>query len=260
VPPRCVFPRHRSLNVSSQWLTEQRSIVRSQCGEDGVLRAIFDRIGSRSNTCVEFGAWDGEHLSNCWHLIHNLGWRGILIEGDRERYQALLRNAPSIGNVTTLNAFVADAGAMSLDSLLAAANVPEEFDLLSIDIDNDDYHVWRALKNFEPRVVVIEVNSQFGAQIERIAKPGARTWTYRSGTSFASMVALGKQKGYELAIHTGNCVFVRRDLGELVGIDESEWPALFNVEYEQRLSIVDIARTCFGDIRHGRIGLRGLFP
>ena len=53
--------------------------LHSQAGEDGILQAIFDRSGVRSRVCIEFGAWDGLHLSNTAQFWRN-GWPGILIE------------------------------------------------------------------------------------------------------------------------------------------------------------------------------------
>ena len=62
-------------------LEDYEASVYSQCGEDGVLGRIFDVIGSRSRYFVEFGAWDGQHLSNTANLRLNHGWQGLLMEG-----------------------------------------------------------------------------------------------------------------------------------------------------------------------------------
>jgi hypothetical protein len=43
-------------------------------------------------------------------------------------------------------------------SLLNQLGVPAEFDLLSIDIDQNTYYVWEALHGHRPRVVAIEYN------------------------------------------------------------------------------------------------------
>jgi len=63
--------------------------IKSQNGEDGILEYIFNVIGEESRRCVEFGAWDGEYLSNAWNLIVNKGSEGVYIESDREKYKAL---------------------------------------------------------------------------------------------------------------------------------------------------------------------------
>jgi len=55
-------------------------------------------------------------------------------------------------NVTASNTFVKIEGENSLDSILTRHSVPERFDLLSVDIDGDDYYIFKSLKKFTPRV------------------------------------------------------------------------------------------------------------
>ena len=66
--------------------------VHSQNGEDGVIKEILKRLGlnkSENYWCVEFGAWDGIHLSNTFSLVEK-SWNAVYIEGDKVRYQELL--------------------------------------------------------------------------------------------------------------------------------------------------------------------------
>ena len=214
--------------MSSLWLRDARRSVTSQTGEDGVLAAIFERIGTRNKWCCEFGALDGKTGSNTWNLIHNHGWHGIMIEGNTERFERLLSAAVLIGDVVPLHAYVSTEGPNSLDNLLAEAKAPVDIDLISIDIDNDDYFVWQALSNFSPRVVVIEVNSQWPPEAEKIPVPGYNRFTYHTGASIRSMVQLAKSKGYELAIHTGNAIFVRQDLAVHLEVEPEQWTELFD--------------------------------
>lgn len=220
--------------MSSLWLRDNRRSVTSSTGEDGVLEAIFDRIGAENKWCCEFGALDGKTGSNTWNLIHNHGWRGILIEGDPERYKRLLKNVPSIGDAVPVQAFVGSDGPDSLDNILARSGAPADIDLVSIDIDNDDYFVWQGLHNHKPRVVLIEVNSQWPLAAEKIPVPGYHGFTYRTGASLRSMVQLAKSKGYELALHTANGIFVRRDVASKLDIDESGWEELFDRSWVNR--------------------------
>ena len=128
---------------SSLWLNEKRRTVTSQHGEDGILEAIFEKIGVKNKWCCEFGAWDGKHLSNVNSLIQQ-GWSAVLIEGDPERYCDLVNFAKLHGNVYPICSYVSDEGESRLDALLARIHIPKNFDLLSIDVDNDDYLIWKA--------------------------------------------------------------------------------------------------------------------
>lgn len=226
--------------MSSIWLREAKFSVNAKTGEDGVLQAIFARIGTANKWCCEFGALDGEAGSNTYDLNHNHGWHGILIEGDEARYQRLVKASPNIGDVVPIKAFVGTAGPNSLDNLLARCSAPIDIDLVSIDIDNDDYFVWDALKSYRPRVVVIEVNSQWPVHVDKIPTPGYHRFTYHTGASIKSMVELAKNKGYELAIHTANAIFVRRDVAPLLDIDPDRWEELFdsgwlNLPFRQKM-------------------------
>jgi hypothetical protein len=57
--------------------------VTSQCGEDGIIERILSIMTDKDGWCVEFGAWDGKHLSNTYNLIHNKGYSAVLIESSR---------------------------------------------------------------------------------------------------------------------------------------------------------------------------------
>jgi hypothetical protein len=79
---------------------------------------------------------------------------------------------------------------------LEAARVPNEFDLLSIDVDLNTYWVWEALASFRPRVVVVEYNATFPSSVAWIAEYAAdKTWdgTFNFGASLKAYERLGKR-------------------------------------------------------------------
>lgn len=213
--------------MSSLWLNDFKRDITSQNGEDGVLEAIFDKIGVSNKWCCEFGAWDGKQFSNTYNLIAQHGWSGVLIESDPNRFSQLVTNMSGFETVTTLQAMVQES---NFETILSQTPIPKDFDLLSIDIDGEDYLVWQALESYRPRVVVIEVHSGFPPGISVVPKRGHSP----HGASIEPMVELAKRKGYELALHTGNAIFVLREYGKELGVEVERWQELFHgmdVEY-----------------------------
>lgn len=144
-----------------EWLHAAATNGGWQFGEQGVIEEIFDIIGTTDTPYfVEFGAGDGKHLPLTVERLIENGWKGTLIEGNlgscvtlNERYGKRTQYGDKISIV---NAMVSTSGEESLDSILGKVNAPSSPDLMVIDIDSTDYYVWESLKNFTPRVVMIE--------------------------------------------------------------------------------------------------------
>lgn len=212
-------------------LAEYAANVTSQAGEDGVLAELFRRIGPATRWCVEFGAWDGRRFSNTWSLVSSGQWKGVYIEADRRRFADLKASFRGNDNVVCINQFVShEPGAVGLlDTLLATVSpLPAAFDLLSIDVDGNDYHIWDALRRYRPRVVVIENNPTVPPDVELIGPPGNTD----VGSSAKALVKLGRSKGYELVAHTGvNCIFVEASEFPKAGVDNNDLEALFRKDH-----------------------------
>ncbi len=183
-------------------LTDHGFNRHSQFGEDGVIERIFALIGVRSKLCIEFGAWDGFHLSNTANLWTN-GWKGVLIEGHSARFAELTKNVQQY-QCTCIEAYVEPAGPQSLESLLAKNKISADVDLLSIDIDGDDYYILDGLDQLRPRVIICEYNPTIPAHIDLYAERGSNF-----GASVSALERVGRGKGYRLvAITDTNCFFV----------------------------------------------------
>ena len=200
--------------MSSLWLNQRRKNVYSQNGEDGVLEAILEKTGAANRCCCEVGAWDGMQFSNTYNLAANRDWRAIMIEADEARFSQLVPLASP--RLLPIQARVSD----DLDLILSCTPLPRDFDVLSIDVDGPDYQVWEALRLYRPRIVILEVNSMF--------PPGVREAPSYGGVSLELAVLLAKSKGYELALHTGNAIFVLRELAPLLDVDAERWQELFD--------------------------------
>lgn len=223
------IPRHPAVNP----LADYRTNVYSQDGEDGVLARIFEILPPRHRYCAEFGAWDGEFLSNCCNLIRHANWSCCFIEANDARFKTLLEKHGKNPRVSCVQRYVALGGTNTLDDILAEANAPVDFDLLSIDIDGLDWFVWKSLVRHVPRVVVIEFNPSIPNDVLFVQAPDARV---NQGCSLAALVELGREKGYALIACTGwNAFFVRQEEFARFGIQDNDIEALYRPKMDGRI-------------------------
>lgn len=190
-------------------LAQYRKTITSQYGEDGVIERIFEIISAENRWCVEFGA--GSDNNNTWTLVNNKGWFGVLIEAHPVYYKELVRKYVGNSHVICLDDFVHWKDENTLDAILAKTPVPRDFDFLVIDIDGHDYQVWDAVREYRPRVVMVEYNGNIPLDVSFIQPPDSRT--IRTGSSLRALTELAKRKGYELIYaHIANAIFVREEL------------------------------------------------
>ena len=215
-------------------LNKYQSDIYSQNGEDGVISEILQRLKTSEvkEWCVEFGAWDGKHLSNTFALVKNQNYQAIYIESDNTRFKDLLVTSAQNPRIIPICKKISRVygSENSLDSILGTTLIPKDFALLSIDVDGYDLDIWESLTNYQPLVVVIEINSN--------VLPGI-IWRHSSttpGNTFTATLNVAKEKGYALVCHTGNLIFVRNDhvqqlnigqrfisFPELLFLFEAEW-------------------------------------
>jgi hypothetical protein len=234
--PKISYRRVDRRKPESTYLLNSKRNVKSQSGEDGIFEKLLELLGAdpASKWCVEFGAWDGMHLSNTWNLINNHGHCGVLIEGSAERYQDLLRNYGTNPRAHCIHRLVSfEPGPDSLDSIFATTPMPRVFDLLSIDIDGNDWYVWESLKHYEPRIVVVEFNSTIPNDVSFVQD---KDFSLNQGCSLLALVELGKAKGYELAAVTFvNAIFVRAVDFPKLGIADNSIDAMNFPLYEGKV-------------------------
>lgn len=184
--------------------------INSQTGEDGIMEEIFNIIGFQSRYAVEFGAWDGIYLSNIKNLIDNHSFSALYIEGDPERAYEGIKNYEQIKDrVHYAVGYVQHRKDKLLDDFLEEDNAPHDIDLLSIDIDGVDYHVWKSLEKYRPRVICIEYNQYTSNRVIEIPPLDE---CQSVGASAMALVELGAKKGYQLVAATEfNLIFVANE-------------------------------------------------
>jgi len=187
--------------------------VNSQSGEDGILHEIFRRIGSGDRVFVEIGLEDGLESNTAFLLAK--GWRGYWIDSDAAFQRTLAEYGIGPDLVRSAVSFVTRE---NVASLLRSLSVPREFDLLSIDIDQNTYYAWEALREYRPRVVVIEYNAALPPDLDwKVAYDPRRLWdgSQNFGASLKALELLGRRLEYALVgcdLAGTNAFFVREDL------------------------------------------------
>ena len=197
------------------YLSDFSRNIYSQFGEDGIIEKIFEIIGIKSKICIECGASNGISSSNTCNLWRNNGWKAILIECNEKLFKELNLNTKNY-NTINIEIGVGISPNNSLESLILPYT--QSCDLLSIDIDGNDYYLFQSLNNIRPRVIICEFNPTIPPHIDMY---GPYSYENKIGCSLKSLVRLAKEKKYKLvALTTANAIF----------ITEEEYFKLFNFE------------------------------
>lgn len=211
-------------NMDNNWLSNFSDGPAKIHGEFGIIDKILSTLNNTLNDnhqhfCVEFGAGNGIGASNSYNLIHSQNFSALLIEPDPIKFNHLQDLYTNNQHVITHNGYVSWQGDDSLDNILSKYNAPKCFDLLSIDIDGNDYHVWESLINYEPYLVVIEFNETIPVTVSFIQEKNP---SINQGSSLLALFDLAKLKGYELiCVSENNAFFIHKRFFHLFNIHDN---------------------------------------
>lgn len=212
--------------TTSRSILTRKNNVFSQNGEDGIIEFIFRRIGIDKGTFIEFGAWDGKHLSNTYNLFLN-GWKGIYIETDRNRYTDLLTTFQEHRDrVDCVNAHVGYTDTDNLDTLVEKYSDKRNFDLVSIDVDGLDYYIFEKMVKYLPTVVCIEVNAGHHPEYSELIPLNVAS--NNVGQSLRVISTLADTKGYFPLCYTGNLFLVKKEYLPLFNDVVRPLPDIYN--------------------------------
>jgi|HubBroStandDraft_1064217.scaffolds.fasta_scaffold85295_2 hypothetical protein len=196
-PPPCTLA---ALKLQSRWLTQFAANVTSQFGENGIIAKALSLLPGRNGWCVEFGAGNGVRDSNTFDLVDREDYDVVLIEGHPARFAKLAAGYPHKNRAHLIQSYVGWSGESRLDSLLLGqTRMPINPDLISIDVDGNDFHIWSAVVDLRPKLVLIEFNPTMSNSVDFVQPADLKC---QQGSSPSSLVKLGKEKGYELIAAT----------------------------------------------------------
>ena len=191
--------------------------VTSQWGEDGLLQYLINTIKIENHIFVEFGV-ETYVESNTRFLIKNNNWSGLVIDGSEKHIQ-YIKNDPIYWQ-QNLKAECAFIDKENINSIITRNGISGDIGLLSVDIDGNDYWVWDSINVINPRIVICEYNSLWGAE-HAVSTPYNPTFMRSNshfsnlyyGASIKAFTELAKTKGYSLigSNRAGNNIFFVRD-------------------------------------------------
>jgi hypothetical protein len=209
--------------------------VNSQFEEDGLLLYVFSKIGFSNRKGAEFCCGDGKECILANFVLYH-GFYALLVDGDDKNIQAANEYFESHPNTLLTKPIVKKYWVTkdNINNILSENGFTGEIDLLSIDLDGLQYHIFNEVNAINARVIVFESNNALPKDLS-ITIPYDESFYMYSGkydpefrsVSHKATVKLMKSKGYKLIgshRHGFNLIFLRNDIA----------PELFpEVDYER---------------------------
>lgn len=174
--------------------------VFSQWGDDGIIQFLINNITISNNYFVEFGVENYTEANTRFLLVNN-NWSGLVMDGSLSNVEYIKKDPIYWKHeLTAKHAFIT---AENINELLSSENVPQQIGILHIDIDGNDYWVWKNIDKVKADIVIVEYNSLFGSERAitiPYQKNFIRTEAHYSnlyyGSSLLSLCDLAKEKKY----------------------------------------------------------------
>lgn len=199
-------------------LREVEFTVFSQFGDDGIIQWLVSHLEFPNRTFVEFGV-ENYRESNTRFLMMNDNWSGLVMDGSESNVAQIIHSEYFWKHELSAKAVFIDKD--NINALLSSCGLDREIGILHIDVDGNDYWIWKAIDTVSPIVVILEYNSVFG--IERAITVPYDPAFYRTtkhhsnlyfGASLRALHQLSAAKGYSFIgcnSAGNNAYFVRND-------------------------------------------------
>ncbi len=181
-------------------LHEAEFKVFSQWGDDGIIQYLIHQVEIQNPFFVEFGVENYTEANTRFLLMHN-NWSGLVMDGSAENIDYIKKDEISWRHDLTAKA--AFISAENINQLLAEENISGSIGLLHIDIDGNDYWVWKNITAVDADIVIVEYNSVFGKERAITIPYQADFMRNKShysnlyyGSSLTSLCDLAEEKGY----------------------------------------------------------------
>ncbi len=202
----------------------------SQYGESGVIDEIFNQLHITPKYAIEFGAghvsktggtanirsFYDKYNCNCMYWDSASKKRK---HSDKEYRDQFVKESIIVCHKSVNRHFKR----FTKERFKMHPCSPRALDIVVIDIDGQDYWVWRSLDNaYKSKVVVIEFNPTIPYTESKVMHCDNEHYSWRNpnclyyGASISALKKLGTEKGYSLVYKTKrNLIFVAKELVDM---------------------------------------------
>jgi len=233
----------------------------SQFGDDGIIQFLIEKleIEYEYQNFIEFGVEDYSEANTKFLLLNN-NWSGLILDSSHENIENIKKkNFFWKFDLEAIKCFIKKE---NINSIIANSSInKKKIGILSIDIDGNDYWVWKEINVIDPLIVVIEYNSTFGSE-KKISIPYKsdfeRSKAHHSnlywGASIEALKFLALKKGYNFLTTNSagnNAYFIKKNISDKIKLDlkkniyQSKFRESRNesgkktfINYDKRLSII----------------------
>ena len=233
----------------------------SQFGDDGIIQFLIDKleIDYEYQNFIEFGVEDYSE-ANTKFLLFNNNWSGLILDSSNENIENIKKN--NFFWKFDLEAIECFIKKENINSIITNSNIyKKKIGILSIDIDGNDYWVWKEINVIDPLIVIVEYNSSFGFE-KKVSIPYnqsfERSKAHHSnlywGASIEALKFLAAQKGYNFLTTNSagnNAYFIKKNLFDKIklNIKKNTYQSKFResrdesgkktfINHDKRLSII----------------------
>ena len=233
----------------------------SQFGDDGIIQFLIDKleIDYEYQNFIEFGVEDYSEANTKFLLLNN-NWSGLILDSSNENIENIKKsNFFWKFELEAIECFIKKE---NINTIISNSNISKKkIGILSIDIDGNDYWVWKEINVIDPLIVIVEYNSTFGFE-KKISIPYKqdfeRSKAHHSnlywGASIEALKFLAKQKGYKFLTTNSagnNAYFIKENIFDKIKLDlkKNTYQSKFResrdesgkktfINYDKRLSII----------------------
>ena len=233
----------------------------SQFGDDGIIQFLIDKleIDYEYQNFIEFGVEDYSEANTKFLLLNN-NWSGLILDSSNENIENIKKN--NFFWKFDLEAIECFIKKENINSIITNSNIyKKKIGILSIDIDGNDYWVWKEINVIDPLIVIVEYNSSFGFE-KKVSIPYnqsfERSKAHHSnlywGASIEALKFLAAQKGYNFLTTNSagnNAYFIKKNLFDKIklNIKKNTYQSKFResrdesgkktfINHDKRLSII----------------------